>query len=243
MTVNKVLSIVALFNMDRKILTVDEIAHLTSLPKSSVYRHVRVLKDNGYLVEHSKGTYKLGYIFLGYANIVRSDISLSEVAHPFMNDLTKEFDETTILSVLSDVNAVCLATSTPNQPIKVSSEEGKILPLFSGASTKVILAYQNPELLDKIIESGHIMKFTDHTITDKADILEELANIRTNGYSKSLSEVDEGVMSLGFPIRNAKGNVFASLAIAGPEYRMVELEEKSIVRKYQQAVKNIESYF
>lgn len=243
MTVNKALSIVALFNMDRKILTVDEIASLISLPKSSAYRHIRVLKENGYLVEHSTGTYKLGYIFLGFANIVRSDISIAEVAHPIMNDLTKEFDETTILSVLSDVNAVCLATTTPNQPIKVSSEEGQILPLFSGASSKVILAYQDPKLVDKIIESGNIKRFTKNTITDKDGILEELASVRTRGYAKSLGEVDEGVMSLGFPIRNAKGNVFASLSIAGPEYRMVEKVEQSIVHKYQQAVKTIEGYF
>lgn len=243
MTVNKVLSILALFNMERKTLTVDDISQLLSLPKSSVYRHVRALKDNGYLVEHSIGRYKLGYIFLGFANIVRSDISIAEVAHPLMDDLTDQFGETTILSVLSGVSAVCLATSTPNQPIKVSSEEGKILPLFSGASSKVLLAYQDPSLLDQIIESGHIEKFTENTLTEKTAILEELAAIRTMRYARSFSEVDEGIMSFGFPIRNSKGHVFASLAIAGPEYRLSEKDEEAIVHKYQEVVKHIEGFF
>ncbi|WP_010530055.1 IclR family transcriptional regulator [Lentibacillus jeotgali] len=242
MTANKVLSILNLFNMERKSLTVDEMAELHSLPKSSVYRHVRTLKEHGYLIEHHKGRYKLGYKFLEYANIVRSDINITEVSHPMMNDLTLEFGETTILSVLSDINAVCLATSTSNQPIKVSSEEGKILPLYSGASSKVILAYQNADLLDKIIEGGHVQRFTDKTLTDKTDIIEDMKHIRGRGYARSFSEVDKGVISIGFPIRNSKGKVFASLAIAGPEYRMAEKDENVLVERFKEAVASIEKF-
>lgn len=242
MSANKILSILTLFNMERKALTVDEIAQLLSLPASSTYRHVRTLKENGYLIEHNKGKYKLGYKFLEYANIVRSDINITEIAYPLMNDLTSEFGETTILSVLSDTNAVCLATSTSNRAIKVSSEEGKVLPLYSGASSKVILAYQNPDLLDKMIEGGRVKRFTDKTLTDKASILEDMKRIRERGYARSFSEVDEGVMSLGLPIQNSKGNVFASLAIAGPEYRMVEKDEGVVVEKFREAVANIEKF-
>src|SRR5699024_778272 len=104
-------------------------ADLLDMPKSSTYRYVRLLKEHGYLIEHYTGKYKLGYKFLEFANIVKSDINITEVSYPFMNDLTLEFGETTILSVISDIHAVCLATYTSNHAIKVSSEEGKILPL------------------------------------------------------------------------------------------------------------------
>lgn len=242
MTANKVLSILTLFNMERKTLTVEGIANLLSLPKSTVYRHVRVLKDSGYLIEHQLGTYKLGYKFLELANIVRSDINITDIARPFMDELTLKFGETTILSVLSDIQAVCLATSTSHHSVKVASEEGKILPLYSGASTKVILAYQDEQILDKIIKGGVIQKFTANTLTDKADILENMKQIRLQGYARSLSEVDEGVMALGFPIRNSRGKVFASLAIAGPEYRMAENDEQEIVKSFKQTVLKIEKY-
>lgn len=242
MTANKVLSILTLFNMDRRVLTVDEMAQLSSLPKSSVYRHVRTLRDNGFLMEHSTGRYKLGYKFLEYANIVRADINITERAREMMDDLTAEFEETTILSVLSDINAVCLSTSTSNQAISVSSEEGKIMPLYCGASSKSILAYQDPSLLDKIIEGGHVKRYTDQTLTDKEDILEEMKQIRKQGYARSNSEVDEGVVSIGFPIRNSKGHVFGSLAMVGTEQSMAAKDQQYLIRRLTEEVAKIEAF-
>jgi IclR family transcriptional regulator, KDG regulon repressor len=242
MTVNKTFALLELFTTERKTLRVEEMAELVEMPKSSVYRHVKSLKEHGYLREHDTGSYRLGYKFLEYANIVRADINITEVARPIMDNLTLEFGETTILSVLSDVNAVCLATSVSSQPIKVSSEEGKIMPLYSGASSKILLAYQDPKLVDKIIGGGHIERFTDKTLTKKEKILEDLKQSRKRGYAHSASEVDEGVMSYGFPIRNFKGEVFASLAIAGPEYRMLEKDEPTLIKKFKEAVQRIEKF-
>jgi DNA-binding IclR family transcriptional regulator len=242
MTTDKVLSILNLFHMDRKVLTVDEMAQLISLPKSTVYRFVRTLKGNGLLMEHSTGRYKLGYKFLDYANIVRLDIKITEIARRSMDELTLEFGETTILGVLSDINVICLSASTPYQPIKVSSEEGEIMPLYCGASSKSILAFQDSSLLDRISKEGHIKRYTNNTLIDKNEILEEMKQIRSHGYARSNSEVDEGVVSLGFPIRNSKGEVFASLAIVGTEYRMAEKDEAIMIGRFKEEVTKIERF-
>lgn len=242
MTVNRVLSLLDVFNMERRVLTVAELAELTSLPRSSVYRFVRILKENGLLMEHSPGRYTLGYKFLEYANIVRSDINITEIARPLMKELTFEFSETTILSVLSGVNAVCLATSTPNQPIKVSSEEGKIMPLYCGASSKSILAFQEPGLLDQIIEGGFIKRFTDQTLTDKEEIVENLKLVRDRGYAYSDSEIDEGIVSYGFPIKNSEGDIFASLSIVGTDYRMAKKNESELISRFKETVADIEKF-
>lgn len=242
MTVNKTFALLELFSIEKKTLRVEEMADLLEMPISSVYRHVKSLKDHGYLREHDTGRYRLGYKFLEYASIVRADINITEVARPIMDKLTEDFQETTILSVLSDVNAVCLATSVPNHSIKVSSEEGKIMPLHSGASSKILLAYQDIKVLDKLVEEGRIERFTNQTPVLKSDILENLSLSKSQGYARSIGEVDEGVMSYGFPIRNFKGEVFASLAIAGPEYRLLKKEESVIIERFKKAVKHIERF-
>lgn len=242
MTAGKVLSILNLYSMDRKVLTVEEMAKLLEMPKSSVYRFVRTLKEHGLLMEHSQGLYKLGFKFLDLANIVRSDLNIAEVARPIMDRLTSDYGETTILSVLSETNAVCLTTSTPNQTIRVSSEEGKIMPLYCGASSKSILAFQDVSLLDRIIESGQIKRYTDRTLTRREEILENMKLIQEQGYAYSHSELDKGIVSYGFPIRNAKGQVFASLAIVGTEQRMGEKETASLIRRFKKEVAVIESF-
>lgn len=242
MTAYKVLSLLDLFSVDRRVLSVDEMAKLSSLPKSSVYRFVRVLREKGLLVEHSTGRYRLGYKFLEYANIVRADINITEIARPVMNDLTFEFGETTILNVLSGVHAVCLATSSPNHPIKVSSEEGKIMPLYCGGSSKSILAYQPEDLLDEIIDGGHVKKYTNKTLTEKADILADMKKIQERGFAYSNSEIDEGIVSYGFPIRHSTGEVFASLSVVGPEERMLKKDENKLVSRFKEAIKQIEMF-
>src|SRR5699024_5387960 len=108
MTANKVLNIITLFTMDNHSMKVGEISKALNILTSSVYRNIRVLKEHGYLIEDNYGNYKLGYKFLELANIVRADIRLTSIAKPHMDRLTTKFRETTILNVISGLNAVCL---------------------------------------------------------------------------------------------------------------------------------------
>lgn len=243
MTANKVLSILTLFSMERRAMKVDEISNELGIPASSVYRHVRVLKKNGYLIEDNYGNYKLGYKFLELANIVRTDISLPSIAKPYMDKLTNQFRETTILNVISGLNAVCLTTSViDNAAIKVSSAEGKVMPLFGGASAKALLAFQSDKIIDKIFNNNLVEKITENTIVDKDLLYKDLLQIRKHGYSVSLGELDEGVMAYGFPIKDSKGEVIASLTIAGPEFRMKHRSEDEIIKAFKLVVSEIEAY-
>ncbi|SOC43751.1 IclR family transcriptional regulator [Salinicoccus kekensis] len=243
MTANKVLSVLTLFSMERRTMKVEEISTELGIPVSSVYRHVRVLKQNGYLNEDHFGNYKLGYKFLELANIVRADIDITSISKPFMDELTTEFRETTILNVISGLNAVCLTTSViDDAAIKVSSAEGKILPLFGGASAKALLAYQDGKILDRIFDNDMVKKITRWTITDKEELIKDLHEVRKKGYSVSMGELDEGVKAYGFPIKNSSGEVIASLTIAGPEFRMKYRDEEEIVKAFKDAVIKIEAY-
>jgi len=243
MTANKVLNILTLFTMDNRSMKVGEISKALNIPTSSVYRHIRVLKEHGYLIEDNYGNYKLGYKFLELANIVRADISLTSIAKPHMDRLTTKFRETTILNVISGLNAVCLTTSViDNAAIKVSSAEGKVMPLFGGASAKALLAYQGDEVVNKIFDNNLIRKYTDDTIIDKEQLQDDLLQVKKNGYSVSLGELDEGVRAYGFPISNSKGDVIASLTIAGPDFRMKYRDEEDIVNSFKETVKQIEVY-
>lgn len=243
MTANKVLNILTLFTMDNRSMKVEEISKQLNIPTSSVYRHIRVLKEHGYLIEDNYGNYRLGYKFLELANIVRSDISLTSIAKPHMDRLTTKFRETTILNVVSGLNAVCLTTSViDNAAIKVSSAEGKVMPLFGGASAKALLAFQGEAVVNKIFENNMIRSYTDSTIVDRDHLMKDLLEVKKKGYSVSLGELDEGVKAYGFPISNSRGEVIASLTIAGPDFRMRFRNEEDIVNSFKETIEQIEIY-
>jgi DNA-binding IclR family transcriptional regulator len=131
---------------------------------------------------------------------------------------------------------------TSIQPIKVSSEQGKILPLHVGASSKTLLAYQPDEIVDELFNRNLVKRYTANTITDKGLFKKHLEEIRNKGYSSSDEEMDEGVLAYGVPIRNREHEVIAALSVAGLRLRMLQKVEHEIVQQITAAVQEIEKY-
>lgn len=242
MSAEKTLDILDLFEFDTRALNVPQIAEKLGQPQSSVYRHLRLLKEKGYVMESANGTYSLGYRFLKLAKIVRLDINISSIAQPVMRQLTKETEETSILLVHSNLQAVCLEAVPSHQPIKVSSEQGQIVPLYGGASSKALLAFLDEEVIDGLFDHGYVRKHTEMTITDAARLKANLAEIREKGYAFSDGEIDEGVVSYGVPILDSNQQVVASLSIAGPRQRMLEKDGTELVAHLKSAAEAIQRY-
>lgn len=242
MSAEKTLAILDLFDFENRALTVSEIAKRLNQPVSSSYRHLRVLKDFGYVMEASDGKYRLGYRFLKMARIVRSDNSLMTVSRPIMEKLMEETEETIILSVRSNFQAVCLDIIASLRPVKVTSVQGGIVPLHCGATSKALLVSMGEQFIDTLFEMGLVKKYTEHTLTDKKSLMEDIDLIRRDGYSFSDSELDEGVVSYGVPLHDYNGNVVASLGISGPRERMFDQDRQLFVDKLKKAGKEIEQY-
>lgn len=242
MSAEKTLEILDVFTPEKRELSVQEISQLLNQPQSSVYRHLRVLKEKGLVMETNGGFYKLGYRLLEMANIVRMDNGLLTVAHPVMRRLTRETGETSILIVASGLNAVCLETVTSHHPIKVSSERGKIIPLYGGASSKALLAYMQEEIVDELFKQQLVKSHTVNTIVDPEKLKADLQQVRDKGYSVSDQEIDEGVFAYGVPIRDINRQVIASLSIAGPRDRMLEKDEKALIDNLQSGANEIQRY-
>ncbi|MBM7572690.1 IclR family transcriptional regulator [Aquibacillus albus] len=241
MSAEKTLEILNLFDFNTRELTVPQMAEMLNQPQSSVYRNLRLLKVKGFIIE-SNGSYKLGYRFIKLANIVKSDISIGSIARPIMTQLTKDIGETSILLIRSEYNAVCLETIPSHQPIKVSSEQGGILPLYGGAASKIILAHMEEKFVDELFEKGLVKKHTENTIVDPILLKKNLKEIREKGYCISDSEIDYGVVSLGVPIRDMENKVIASLSIAGPRDRVLNMDKEKIISKLNNAVKEVNKF-
>lgn len=242
MSAEKTLDIIDLFNFQHRELSVQQISMMLNQPQSSVYRHLKILKEKGYIIETSKGFYKLGYKFLELAKIVKNDISLASIAFPFMTALSSEIEETVILTIVTGLHTVCLEVVTPNQPIKVSSVQGKILPLHAGASSRVFLPYMEKSVIDELAKKNMLTKYTDQTITDVEALYKLSEEIKIKGYAVSDSEVDEGVYAYGVVIKDMDDRLVAALSIAGPRDRMLKKSEKELVEKLMKARNEVEKF-
>ncbi|MET3655541.1 IclR family transcriptional regulator [Sporosarcina psychrophila] len=242
MSTEKTLDILDLFDLNDRALTVAQISEKIKQPQSSVYRYVRLLRERDLLREERKGFYSLGYKMLKYYRILRLDSNLAVIAEEEMKKLTSELNETSILLVPSNLQAVCIATVSSQHKIKVTSEPGEILPLYGGASSKSLLAYLDERVLESLYTKTEVLAYTENTITSLSEMKAHLQEIRNKGYAFSDSEIDESVVGYGVPIFDSNNTVVASLSVAGLKDNMLKKDSKKIVQSLKETAEKIQKY-
>ena len=76
--------------------------------------------------------------------------------------------------------------------------------------------------LDTVLDTvlGKLATYTPRTITKRARLREELDRVRAQGYALAVDELEVGLTAVAAPIRNAHGDVVASMSVSGPSFRL-----------------------
>jgi IclR family pca regulon transcriptional regulator len=67
-----------------------------------------------------------------------------------------------------------------------------------------------------LIEKSSLTSFTPRTKTDPAELMEELARVRADGFAVIDQELELGLCSIAVPLRNDRGTVVAAINIGAP---------------------------
>jgi DNA-binding IclR family transcriptional regulator len=59
----------------------------------------------------------------------------------------------------------------------------------------------------------------------------EVARVREQGYAVAVDELEVGLTAVAAPIRNAHGDVVASMSVSGPSFRLPEEQVEDVVRR------------
>jgi DNA-binding IclR family transcriptional regulator len=57
-------------------------------------------------------------------------------------------------------------------------------------------------------------------VTRRAELRTQLEHIRETGYALAVDELETGLTAAAAPIRNAHGDIIASMSISGPTFRL-----------------------
>lgn len=215
-------------------LTVSEIAERVGIPDSTAYRFIQSLIKSGFVERKGRSQIALGLRIFDLARSLSQQIEkeLLTIARPIMEELTALTNETTVLFVRSGSKAICIENITSPRLIRMSIENGRVLPLNSGASGKALLAFEN----DKIIED---MCRQLAEGTSKSELLQELGGIREQGYCFTRGEVDNDAFAIAAPIFDPQQRIVASLAAAGPVHRLSEAEVPIFIQYVKEAAARI----
>ncbi len=243
-SVEKALDILLLFDENRRLLGVNEMARLLGMPPSSTQRLVNILKKRGFLRQDPETKkYKLGTVLLKVAGFVKENLEIAKIAYPVMQRLSRETGETVHLNVIEGWERVCIETIESSQPLMARMPVGHRSPLYAGASSKCLLAFSDDEFIREYLERVRLDKINVNTFTDKDELIEELKRTRERGYAESFSERVTGLGALSAPVFDHNRKIAASLSLAIPEVRFKNERLKSTyIKLLTEAASEISEY-
>jgi IclR family KDG regulon transcriptional repressor len=144
-------------------------------------------------------------------------LGLREVARPFLERLAAEPAETVHLSVQQGSGIVIIDKVDCTHPLRVDTYVGQRAPIHCSATGKAIVAF-DPEALNALEDDG-FARYTEATITDRAALDRELAQVRRAGWAKNREEWRPGVCAAAVPLRDRAGSVVGSVSLTVPTPR------------------------
>jgi DNA-binding IclR family transcriptional regulator len=96
------------------------------------------------------------------------------------------------------------------------------LPVYCSAVGKSQIAYESVDEIDRILAEHTMQRYTEHTITDRDQLLKHLEVVRQQGYALDDEEFDEGIRCVGVPVRDYTRRVIAGISVSGPAYRFTD---------------------
>ncbi len=218
--VERALDVLLCFTNQTPELTMTQIAEQVGIHKSTAHRLLATLEGKRFIQrDQDTGIYRLGIRLLQMAYLTLEQNDLRRLAVPFMHQLCDLYEENIDLTVLDDTDVVFINILEGPQRVKLAAAIGQRLPAFATASGKAILGFLPEKLVRYILDRG-MLPLTPFTIKSPDDFFDNLKSVRDLGFSISEQELEEQINAVAAPIFDQENHPIASIAIAGPAYRL-----------------------
>lgn len=197
-------------------MSLTEISGKVELHKSTVHRLLASLEGKGFLLRNpSTEKYRLGFrLWELSANLSQSD-DPEVVLLPEMEHLRDLLGETVSLYVKDGLERVRIQAVQSSQAIRRVAPVGARLPLYVGASSKVLVAFSEDSVLEQVLEAANWP-----AVLDRDAFVRQLEEVRKAGYAISIEEREVGAAAVAAPVFNRSHKLAAALAVSGPSNRL-----------------------
>lgn len=189
---------------------------------STTRAYLATLEENGLVIKRD-GEYHVALSALEYGGYARENLDFFQYARKSMVELADETGELVAVSIEEHGQNVYLGYETGRKAVTIDIQLGSRLPLHCLASGKAILASLPPERTQDIIETQGPESITENTITDEAELFEELETIRDRDIAFDDEERIEGMRAVAAPVSSElMDDVYGAIVVSGPKNRIRE---------------------
>lgn len=215
----RTLRLFEVFAREKRELTKSELARFLDLAESSCSDLLDTLHMLGYVsrTANSRRYYPTGRLLVAAKEIAENDM-LGVFGNEAAALLSQRSTETSIFGILDGDSAKVVAVSEGSQNLRYVVVPGYRASLHGTALGKALLGALENDEVSRVLRLAPLKKFTDGTITDPAEVEQEIVRQRALGWYSASDEGGSGISSFAKSMRTSNGAV--ALTMIGPSARM-----------------------
>ena len=201
-------------------LSLSEVSRRTGLDRSTTYRMLQVLVEEGLLRQDAeRQVYEpyLGLLHLG--SIAMRNLGYAPFAtHEVLIRLREQTGESASFHIRTGAHRLCVDHAESMLPLRMTSRIGDEYPIFVGAPGRAIAAFLDDADVEALIATQDALGSWSGRV---GALRQELERVQSNGYAMSEGETTAFARAISAPVRELSGKVVGAINVSGPEARFL----------------------
>ncbi|MBU2485106.1 MAG: helix-turn-helix domain-containing protein [Alphaproteobacteria bacterium] len=210
----KGISILESFDAANPEMTLSEIARKVGYSPAAARRSLITLMALGYVGQTNKRFHLRPKIMTLSSGFYYS-AQIDEVLQPHLRELVAKFGDASSVGTLEQRDVIYIAHNSVQRARRAAAVVGARYPAYATSLGRVLLAGLSDGELDRYFDGLVIEPLTSKTIADPILLREEIEQVRRDGYSTTVDQLDYGITALAVPIRALDGRTIAALNTSG----------------------------
>lgn len=193
-------------------LQLSSAARELGVAKSTAHRLLGTLLRRGFVIQDMRRRYLVGPALGGFGAAASSSEVMRVTADRHLHALSRMFGETVHLMIRKGGMVKFLDSVEGENPLRIGSRVGAMLPAHLTSGGKAILAELAPQEIARICSE-------EPGMPHPAALGPMLAAVRAVGYGTNKSESERGVTAVGVAVRDGGSEPVAAITVSMPSFR------------------------
>lgn len=204
-----------------QLLTLQDLARETGLPKPTVHRMLHQLELAELVVRQDGGhEYGTGPRLREMAEQLLLNDTHHAARHAVLRDVVTEIGESCNITALAKGEVVYLDRVETPEPLRFSLRAGSRVPVHASASGKMIMSQFSRDQRERLLGPGSLQRYSPNTITDREVLEDQCQRIRRDGFALDDEEYLPGLVCIAVLVPTKAGRSNTCLAAQAPVMRM-----------------------
>ncbi|MEU0987942.1 IclR family transcriptional regulator [Streptomyces sp. NPDC005953] len=221
-SVDKALRLLCVLAEERAIRVADA-GRRIGTARSTAHRLLEMLQLHGFAQQDPvTRAYVPGPRLLDIGAAALNNLDIRAIARPVMEELVVEVQESAHLVILSGPDMLIIDAVESSRALRVGSRVGVRVPGYAAAGGRAVLAQLPEDRVLAMFPCEELDVITPDTLTSRAALIEELAEVRERGFAVCIGEVEPDVATVAAVIPNGDRITPAAITVSMPRYRFTE---------------------